>query len=90
MTTAGFTVPVSFDFCTTGLQAGSCDAGNSALNQSVAGQGGVGGVANLTYTYSATCAPGATTVNLQSALKALGSRSHPGSASFLCSGGSTP
>ena len=65
VTTAGFTVPVSFDFCYTGIQAGSCDAGNSALNQSVAGQGGLGGVANLTYTYSATCAPGATTVNLQ-------------------------
>ena len=65
VTTAGFTVPVSFDFCYTGIQAGSCDAGNSALNQSVAGQGGLGGAVNLTYTYSATCAPGALTVNLQ-------------------------
>ena len=65
VTTAGITVPVSFDFCYTGIQAGSCDAGNAALNQSVAGQGGLGGAANLNYTYSATCAPGATTVNLR-------------------------
>ncbi len=62
---AGFVVPVSFDFCYTGLPAGSCDAGNTALNQSVAGQGGLGGAANLNYIYSAICAPGALTVNLQ-------------------------
>lgn len=48
VTTAGFTVPVSFDFCNTGLQAVSCDAGNSALNQSVAGQGGLGGAVRPT------------------------------------------
>ena len=64
VTTQGFTVPVNLDYCYTGL-ASACDAGNSALNQSVTGQGGLSGVANLTYTYSATWAPGATTVNLQ-------------------------
>ncbi len=64
ITTQGFTVPLNLDYCYTGLP-GACDAGNSSLNQSVAGQGGLGGAANLSYTYSATCAPGALTVNLQ-------------------------
>ena len=64
ITTQGFTVPLNLDYCYTGLP-GACDAGNSSLNQSVAGQGGLGGAANLAYTYSASCAPGALTVNLQ-------------------------
>ena len=64
VTTQGFSVPLNLDYCCTGLP-GACDSGNSSLNQSVAGQGGLAGVANLAYTYSATCAPGALTVNLQ-------------------------
>lgn len=64
VTTQGFSVPLNLDYCYTGLP-GACDSGNSSLNQSVAGQGGLAGVANLAYTYSATCAPGALTVNLQ-------------------------
>lgn len=64
ITTQGFTVPLNIDYCYTGLP-GACDGGNSSLNQSVAGQGGIAGAANLVYSYSATCAPGALTVNLR-------------------------
>jgi hypothetical protein len=62
---SGFNVPISFDYCITGIAEGSCSAGNSALNQAVTGQGGVSGGVNLAYTYSATCAAGAIQIKLQ-------------------------
>ena len=65
VTSAGFTVPLNIDYCVAGIQAGSCTAGNASLNQSIAGQGGIGAATNLVYTYSATCAAGAFTVTLK-------------------------
>ena len=61
----GFTVPVSFSYCVTGILGGSCDASNTTLNQSVAGQGGLAGAVNLSYTYSAVCPAGAIQINLK-------------------------
>ena len=61
----GVTQPVNFDYCVTGIAGASCDAGNSTLSQSLAGQGGVTGAVNLQYSYSATCAAGATTIALK-------------------------
>lgn len=61
----GFTVPLNLSYCVKGLQ-GTCDSGNSALSQSVTGQGGVTGAANLQYSYSATCPAGAITINIAS------------------------
>ncbi len=63
--TSGITVPLNFNYCVTGIAAGSCDAGNSSLSQSLAGQGGLVGGVSLTYTYSSTCAAGATTIALK-------------------------
>ena len=64
-TVAGFTVPLNIDYCFAGIQAGSCTSGNASLNQSLAGQGGITGVTNLVYTYSAACTAGALTVTLK-------------------------
>ena len=64
VTSGGFTVPVNFNYCISGIAGGSCTAGNSALNQSLSSQQGAGG-ANLTYTYSSTCAANAIAINLQ-------------------------
>ncbi len=61
--TAGITVPVNLNYCATGILGGSCDSGNATLAQGLTGQGGLAGAANLRYTYSATCAAGAFTVN---------------------------
>lgn len=65
VTAQGFTVPLNLSYCVKGLQ-GTCDSGNSALSQSVTGQGGVTGAANLQYSYSATCPAGAVTINIAS------------------------
>lgn len=65
VTVAGITVPLNLNYCYTGIAAGSCESGNSSLSQSVAGQGGLAGAANLQYSYSATCAAGALTIALQ-------------------------
>ncbi|HYC41706.1 MAG TPA: hypothetical protein VEB70_01825 [Noviherbaspirillum sp.] len=61
----GFTVPLNINYCITGIAAGSCGTGNASLSQALAGQSGLAGAANLTYTYASTCAAGAFTVNLQ-------------------------
>lgn len=61
---SGFTVPINFNYCVKGL-VGSCDAGNSSLSQSVAGQQGLAGAANLKYTYSSSCATGAYNITIQ-------------------------
>ncbi len=61
---SGFTVPLNINYCITGL-AGSCSADNATLSTGVAGQGGLVGAANLKYTYSASCAAGATTITLK-------------------------
>ncbi|WP_295856961.1 hypothetical protein [uncultured Xylophilus sp.] len=65
VSSAGFTVPLNIDYCITGIAAGSCSADNAAVSQSVAGQGGVMGAANLRYTYTAACAAGAFRITLQ-------------------------
>jgi hypothetical protein len=65
VTASGFTVPINFDYCVTGIAEGSCSTGNSALNQAVAGQGGIAGGVNLAYTYSSACAANAIQVRLQ-------------------------
>ena len=64
ITTNGFSVPLNLNYCINGIAAGSCTSGNAALSQGISGQGGITGAANLTYTYSATCAPGALTFNI--------------------------
>lgn len=62
---AGITAPVNMSFCYKGLQ-GTCDSGNSALSQAVAGQGGLAGAVNMKYSYSATCPAGAIVYNITS------------------------
>ncbi len=62
---AGIAVPVNLNFCVAGIATGSCSAGNASLSQALSGQGGLAGAANLQYSYSATCAAGATTITLQ-------------------------
>lgn len=64
VTTSGFTVPISLNYCVTGL-SGSCDAGNSSLSQSLSGQSGLAGGVNLKYTYAPSCAAGAITIALK-------------------------
>ena len=54
---AGLVVPISFDYCVSGL-AGACDAGNQSLNQSLSAQNTSVG-ANITTTYQPACAAGA-------------------------------
>lgn len=65
ITAQGFTVPLNLNYCIAGIAAGSCSAGNASLSQAISGAGGVAGAANLSYTYSPTCAPGALTITLQ-------------------------
>ncbi len=65
VTSQGFTVPLNLNYCVSGIATGSCSADNATLNQSVAGQGGVAGAANLKYTYTPSCAAGAFTIALQ-------------------------
>lgn len=57
-------VPVNLNVCVTGIATGSCTASNAQLNQTLAGQQGLAGAVNLTYTYSAACAAGAINVAL--------------------------
>ena len=64
ITSNGFTLPLNNNYCINGIAAGSCTSGNAALSQGISGLGGIAGAANLTYTYSATCAPGALTFNI--------------------------
>ena len=65
ISTQGITVPLNLNYCVTGIAAGSCSSGNSSLSQSLAGQSGLVGAANLQYTYSASCAAAAFTFELK-------------------------
>ena len=65
ITAANITIPISFDYCVSGIAGGSCDSGNAALSQSLSAQGGVISGANVVTTYSATCAPGAISIVLK-------------------------
>lgn len=65
VTANGFTVPLNVNYCVTGIAAGSCTSGNSSLSQALGGQQGIVGAANLQYAFSAACAAGALTINLQ-------------------------
>lgn len=65
VTAGGINVPLSLNFCVSGIAAGSCTSGNASLSQALSGQSGLAGAVNLNYTYSATCAAGATTITLQ-------------------------
>jgi hypothetical protein len=65
VTAAGNTIPLNLNYCVTGIAAGSCTSGNSSLSQVLGAQGGVAGAVNLTYSFSATCAANAITINLQ-------------------------
>ena len=59
-TVAGLVVPISFDYCVSGL-VGACDAGNQSLNQSLSAQNTSVG-ANITTTYQPACAAGAISI----------------------------
>ena len=61
ITAGGFTVPINIDYCVSGL-IGSCDSGNSTLNQSLSGQSVAVGGANITTTYSSVCKAGAQSI----------------------------
>lgn len=65
VTANGFTVQLNVNYCVTGIAAGSCTSGNSSLSQALGGQQGIVGAANLQYAFSASCAAGAFTINLQ-------------------------
>ncbi len=55
-------IPINFNYCVTGL-AGQCVGNNLSLNTALAGAAAAG--VNLTYTYSNSCAPGATPIVIQ-------------------------
>jgi len=55
------TVPLNANFCVTGL-VGSCDSGNATISSALAGA--LAGGAELAYTFSPTCADGATVIAL--------------------------
>lgn len=55
LSVGGNSVPLDLDYCINGIEAGSCNNGNTSLSQALSGQQGLAGAANLTYTYSATC-----------------------------------
>lgn len=62
---SGITVPINMDYCISGIAAGSCTSGNSSISQAMNAQQGVAGAANLTYTYSTTCAAGGFNITLK-------------------------
>lgn len=65
VTANNMTVPMNLDYCISGIAAGSCTQGNSTLAQSLNGQSGMTGMANLKYTYSTSCAAGALAIKLK-------------------------
>jgi hypothetical protein len=65
VTANGFSVPISLNYCVSGIAAGSCSSGSSSLSQALGGQQGLSGASNLTYTVSPTCASGAVAIVLQ-------------------------
>ncbi len=54
-------LPISQNVCVSGIAAGSCSSGNSSLAGALPN---IPGAVSLTYTYSPTCAPGATLITL--------------------------
>lgn len=64
ISSGGMTVPVNMSFCISGIAAGSCTSGNASISSGLSGNPALAGAANLTYTYSASCAPGATPITL--------------------------
>jgi len=64
VTAGGFIVPLSLDYCVSGIAAASCTSGNATLSQAVSNQQGMVGAANLAYSYAPTCAAGAFAINL--------------------------
>jgi hypothetical protein len=54
-----------FDFCLQGVPAGSCGASLASIETAVKASIPTGGGLTYSYTYSSTCAPGATTISLQ-------------------------
>lgn len=65
VTANSITVPISLNYCVSGIAAGSCTSGSSSLSQALSGQQGLSGATNLTYTVSPTCASGAIAIVLQ-------------------------
>ncbi|NJM43279.1 MAG: carboxypeptidase regulatory-like domain-containing protein [Brachymonas sp.] len=65
ITANNITTPVNFDYCVSGIAAGSCTSGNTSLNQALSGQQGLVGATNLNYTFGATCAANAFNITLQ-------------------------
>ena len=65
VTANGMTVPVNLNYCVSGIAAGSCTTGNASLNQALSGAQGQSGAANLSYTFSPSCAAGALTIALK-------------------------
>ncbi len=59
---SGVAVPINVSYCVTGIAAGSCVGSNTTLSSALTGVATPG--VSLTYTYSATCAPGATNITL--------------------------
>lgn len=55
-------IPINYSYCVTGL-VGQCVGNNLSLNTALAGAAAAG--VNLTYTYSNSCAPGATPIVVQ-------------------------
>lgn len=64
VTSGAVTVPVNMNFCISGIAAGSCTSGNASISSGLSGNPALSGAANLAYTYSASCAPGATPITL--------------------------
>ena len=56
-------VPINVSYCVTGIAGGSCAASNTTLSSALSGVATPG--VSLTYTYSAVCAAGATTIALK-------------------------
>lgn len=66
VTAQGLTVPINAKFCYRGLQsAAECTSGNSSISQSLSGQSGLVGVANLNYAYSSDCTGAQVTIDLK-------------------------
>ncbi len=65
VTANNVSVPVNLDFCVSGIAAGSCDSGNTSLNQTLNGQQGLAGAVSLNYSFSPSCAAGAFAIVLQ-------------------------
>jgi hypothetical protein len=64
VTANGQPYSINNNYCLSGIAAGSCSAGNSAISQALNGQQGVTGAVNLVTTYASTCAANAMVINL--------------------------